>query len=64
MDLSLLGFKFYPDIAFHEKFSEPEFLAEYQKYQPLQPGFEERKLLYQLYHYLHRRIVSSGSKQK
>jgi len=64
MDLSLLGFHFYPDIAFREKFSEPEFLAEYQKQNPLLSGFEQRKLLYQLYHYLHRRIVRSGPKQK
>ncbi|CAG8502264.1 1802_t:CDS:2 [Gigaspora margarita] len=43
MDLSLLGNRsFYPGDEMHV----PEFLAEYQKHQPLQPGFEDRKLLY------------------
>jgi protein-ribulosamine 3-kinase len=57
IDLSLFGSIFYPlePDAVHE----PEFLTEYQKYHALPPGFEARRDLYRLYHWLHKKVVYS-----
>lgn len=55
MDLALLNSRFYPlePDAVHE----PEFLTEYQKYHAFPPGFEKRRDLYRLYHWLHEKAV-------
>ncbi|RHZ36310.1 fructosamine kinase family protein [endosymbiont GvMRE of Glomus versiforme] len=69
MDLSLMHYYWppgkIPGVKGPEgEFFETEFIAEYQKHNPLPPGFEKRKLLYQLYHYLHRNIVISDPNRK
>jgi fructosamine-3-kinase len=46
------------------KFFEKDFLAEYQKYKPLPPGFEERKNLYRFYDWLFRQISRDGHPHK
>ncbi|MCE8158978.1 MAG: fructosamine kinase family protein [Candidatus Moeniiplasma glomeromycotorum] len=46
------------------EFSYPEFTEEYQKYNSLLPGFEERKTLYRLYYYLFRKFLLSHFETK
>ena len=64
MDLSLIHYYWPPDKfpnyrlkKCEGEFFEPEFLAEYQKYKPLSPGFEKRRDLYRLYYYIYSRIL-------
>ena len=45
------------------EFFEPEFLAEYQKYCPLPPGFEKRRDLYRLYDWIFRDVAGHPHKK-